>query len=132
MANTKSTAPAFARVRNSIRSLQSSAEEILEGVRKQAGKFAGTDRRKAIEHVVSQAKAFPADLQKGATKSLKALEARTSDALSEIRTQASKRLEPLVSRLSIPSKHEVDLLAKRLSSLEKKVESLLSTRGRGA
>jgi hypothetical protein len=36
-----------------------------------------------------------------------------------------------MSRLSLPSKHEVELLAKRLSSLEKKVEDMLNEK-RGA
>jgi polyhydroxyalkanoate synthesis regulator phasin len=130
---TKSAAyPSFAQLQASVRRLQSSAEEILERVVKEAGKLAGKDRRKAIEHLLSQAKALPADLQKRAAKALKTLEARTSNALSEIRTQTSLRLDPLVSRFSMPSKHEVDLLAKRLSALEKKVEDLLGARHKSA
>jgi polyhydroxyalkanoate synthesis regulator phasin len=126
---TKSAAyPAFGHLQDSFRSLQSRAEDILERVRKEAGKLTGKERHKAIEHLLNQAKTLPADLQKRAAKALKILEARASNALSEVRTQTSKRLDPLVSRLSIPSKHEVDLLAKRLSSLEKKVEDLLGAR----
>jgi len=127
---TKSAAfPAFAHLQDSVRSLQSGAEDLLERARKEAGKLAGKDRRKAIEHLLAQAKAFPADLQKRVAKILRSLEGRTSHALAELRTETSKRLDPLVSRLSIPSKHEVNLLAKRLSPLEKKVEDLGARRG---
>ena len=128
MATKSAASSVFSQLQDSIRSLQSGAEELLERIRKEAGKLAAKDRRKAIEHLLSQAKAFPADLQKRAAKVRKSLGAQASNALSGIRTQTSKRLEPLASRLSIPSKHEVDLLAKRLSSLEKKVEDLLGAR----
>ena len=126
---TKSTAfPAFAQLQDSVNNLQRRAEELLDRIRKDAGSLAGKDTRRKMDHLLSQARAFPGDLQKRGAKMLKALEARAAGALSEIRTQAAKRLEPLVGRLSIPSKHEVELLAKRLSSLEKKVDDLLSAR----
>src|SRR5262245_45355576 len=113
---TKSAAyPAFAQLQDSVRSLQSGAEELLERVRKEAGKLVGKDRGKTIEHLLSRGKSFPTDLQKRAAKALRSLGARAANAISEVQTQASKRLDPLVSRLSIPSKHEVELLAKRLS-----------------
>jgi poly(hydroxyalkanoate) granule-associated protein len=129
----KTTAfPALAQLQDSVRSLQSGAEELLDRVRKEAGKLAGKDQRKAIEHLLSQAKSFPADFQKRATKTLKSVAGRALNALSQIRTQSSKRLDPLLSHLSIPSRHEVEQLAKRLSSLEKKVEDLMGPRHGGA
>ena len=130
---TKSAAfPAFAQFQDSVRSLQSGVEELLERVRKEAGKLARKDQYKTIEHLLSRARSFPTDLQKRATKTMKSFTARTSNTVSQVRAQASKRLDPLLSRLSIPSKHEVEQLAKRLSSLEKKVEELMGTRHGGA
>ena len=127
---TKSTAtfPAFAQLQDSVHGLKTRAGELIERARKEAGKWTGKDGRKKIDQFLNQAQAFPTDLQKRAAKALKSLEARASEVLTDIRTQASKRLDPLMSRFSIPSKHEVELLGRRLSSLEKKVEDLLSAR----
>ena len=132
MATKSAASPAFAQLQDSVHNLQSRAEELLDRIRKEAGALVGKDTRRKLDHLLNQARAFPRDVQKRGAKTLKALEARASGAASEIRTQVAKRFEPLVGRLSLPSKHEVELLAKRLSSLEKKVDDLLSARhGRG-
>ena len=132
MATKSAASPAFAQLQDSVHNLQSRAEELLDRIRKEAGALVGKDTRRKLDHLLNQARAFPRDVQKRGARTMKALEARASAALSEIRTQVAKRFEPLVGRLSLPSKHEVELLAKRLSSLEKKVDDLLSARhGRG-
>jgi polyhydroxyalkanoate synthesis regulator phasin len=132
MATKSAASPAFAQLHDSVHNLQSRAEELLDRIRKEAGALVGKDIRRKMDHLLNQARAFPGDVQKRGAKTMKALEARASGAVSEIRTQVAKRFEPLVGRLSLPSKHEVELLAKRLSSLEKKVDDLLSARhGRG-
>jgi len=61
-------------------------------------------------------------------KALKTLEARAE----KVYARVEKQVEPLVRRLSLPTKHEVELLAKRLGSLEKKVEELLNGKSRAA
>jgi len=127
---TKSTAafPAFGQLQDSIHGLQTRAGELIERARKEAGRWMGKDGRKRIDQFLNQAQAFPTDLQKRAAKAWKSLETRASELLTDIRTQSSKRLDPLMSRFSVPSKHEVELLGKRLSSLEKKFEDLLNAR----
>ncbi len=128
MATKSATFVPFAQVQDSIRSLQNGAEQLLDGLRKEAGKLLGKDRRKAIDNLLNQAKALPTDFQKNAGKVLKTLETRAEKLLSDAQSLTKKRIGWLVSRFSLPSKHEVELLAKRLSSLEKKVEGLLSSK----
>jgi hypothetical protein len=129
MATKSATFPPFAQVQDSIRSLQRGAEHLLESLRNEAGQLLnGTERRKAIDGLLSEAKALPADLQKPALKTLKTLETRADQLLSEAQSHAKKGVGWLVSRFSLPSKHEVELLAKRVSSLEKKLEDMLNAK----
>ncbi len=129
MATKPATFLPFAQVQDSIRSLQSGAEHLLEGLRKEASKLlGGKDRRKTIDSLLSEAKALPTDLQKKVLKALKTLETRADQLLSEAQSHAKKRVGWMANRFSLPSKHEVGLLAKRLSSLEKKVEDMLNAK----
>ena len=133
MATKSATFAPFAQVQDSIRSLQTGAEQLLDTFRKEAGKLLSRkDRRKAIDSLLSQAKALPTDLRRKAGKTLKAFETRAEKVLSEAPSHAKRRIGWLVSRFSLPSKHEVELLAKRLSSLEKKVDNMLSAKQRAA
>jgi polyhydroxyalkanoate synthesis regulator phasin len=124
--------PGFAQVQDAVRSLQDEGEKLLARVRKEAGKFVSKDQRKAIEGLLSQAKAVRTDIQKRTEKAIKTLETRAEKTLSRIEAEARKRIEPIVRRLSLPSKHDLELLAKRLSALEKKVEDLASSKAHAA
>jgi hypothetical protein len=129
MATKSATSLPFAQVLESIRSLQSGAERWLESLRKDVNKLlSGKDRRKALDSLLSEAKALPTDLQKRVLKALKMFETRADQLLAEAQSHANKRVGWLVSRFSLPSKHEVELLAKRLSSLEKRVEDMLNAK----
>jgi polyhydroxyalkanoate synthesis regulator phasin len=129
MATKSPTFAPFAQVQDSIRNLQTGAEQLLDSFRKEAGKLLShKDRRKVVDSLLSQAKALPTDLQRKAGKTLKAFETRAEKLLSEAQSHAKRRIGWLMSRFSLPSKHEVELLAKRLSSLEKKVDDLLSAK----
>lgn len=128
MATKTATFPRFTQVQDSIRGLQAEGEKLLARVRKEAGKLVSKDQRKAIDSLLAQAKSIRNDVQRRTEKALKTLEARAEKIYGQIESQAKKRIEPLVRRLSLPTKREVEQLAKRLSSLEKKVEDLLSSK----
>ena len=128
MATKAATFPGLAQVQESIRNFQSESEKLLARARKEASKLISKDQRKVIENLLDQAKAIRDDIQKRTEKALKTLGSRAEKTLSQIETQTKKHLDPLVRRLSLPSRHEVELLAKRLSSLEKKVDELASGR----
>ena len=132
MATKAATFPRLAQVQDSIRSLQSEGEKLLTRIRKEAGKLVSKDQRKAIDNLISQAKAIRNDIQKRSEKAIKMLESRAEKLYAQIEAQTKKRIDPLVRRLSLPTKHEVEQLAKRLSSLEKKVGELLDSKSRAA
>jgi poly(hydroxyalkanoate) granule-associated protein len=128
MATKSATFPGLAQVQESIRNFQSESEKLFDRALKEAGKLISKDQRKVIDGLLEQAKAIREDIQKRSEKALKAVGARVEKILSQL----GKRLNPLVRRLSLPSRHEVELLAKRLSSLEKKVDELASARSTNA
>jgi poly(hydroxyalkanoate) granule-associated protein len=128
MATKSATFPGLAQVQESIRNFQSDSEKLFDRALKEAGKLISKDQRKVIDGLLEQAKAIREDIQKRSEKALKAVGARVEKILSQL----GKRLNPLVRRLSLPSRHEVELLAKRLSSLEKKVDELASARSTNA
>jgi hypothetical protein len=129
MTTKSATSLSFAQVQESIRTLQSGAEQLLESLRKEVNKLLnGKDRRKAIDSLLSEVKALPTELQKKVIKTLKTFETRANQLRSGAQSHAKKRVGWLVSHFSLPSKHEVELLAKRLSSLEKKVEDILNVK----
>ena len=128
MATKTAAFPRLAQVQESLKGLQSEGEKLLARVRKEAGKLVSKDQRKAIDSLFAQAKALRTDLQKRTEKALKTIEARAE----KVYAQVESRVEPLVRRLSLPTRHEVQQLAKRLGSLEKKVEELLNGKSRAA
>ena len=120
--------PGVTLVQDSIRTIQSEGQKLIDRARKEANGLIGKNRRKALDQLLSQAKSIRTDLQKRTTKAIKAIEGRAEAVISRIETETHKRIEPLVHRLSLSSKRDVDQLAKRLSSLEKKVDELLSSK----
>ena len=82
------------------------------------------DQRKAFDRLVSQAKSLRKDLQKRAEKAIKSIEERGEQIRKRIETQAEKGFEPLVRRLSLPSKADIDALKRRVSNLEQRVSDL--------
>ena len=135
MAAKSTTFPRFGQVQDAIRNLQSEGEKLVTRIGKEAGKLVSKDRRKAIDNLISQARSIRNDIRKRSEKALKQLESRAETLYAELESQAKqarKRIEPLVRRLTVPTKHELELIAKRLSSLEKKVEELLESKSRAA
>jgi hypothetical protein len=129
---TKSTTfPLLAQAQTALSSLQTEAAELLGALGKGARKLLGQDPHKAVGSLFNQAKVLPTGLQKRAEKKLKALETRARKLLSEVQSDANERVRRLFSQFSLPSKREVELLAKRLSTLETKVDDILSAERRG-
>jgi len=128
MATKAVTFPGLAQVQESIRSFQFESEKLFARARKEVSKLISKDQRKVFDGLLDQASAIRDDLGKRTEKAVKMFSSRAEKIFSQLEGQAKRRLSPLVRRLSLPSRHEVELLAKRLSSLEKKVDELTSAR----
>jgi polyhydroxyalkanoate synthesis regulator phasin len=129
MTTKATTFPGLNQVQESIRTLQSESEKLFARARREAGKLIGKDQRKALENLFDQVKAIRDDIQERTEKTLRTLWTGAEKILSQIESKAKMRLDPIVRRMSLPSKYEVELLAKRLSSLEKKVDELVNAKG---
>jgi hypothetical protein len=81
---------------------------------------------------VSQAQAIRIDIQKRTDKALKMIESRAEKVYARVESEAKKRIDPLVRRLTVATRHDIELLAKRLTALEKKIEELSSSKSRAA
>ena len=132
MATKTATFPRLAQVQESLKGLQNEGEKLIARMRKEAGKLVSKDQRKAFDSFLAQAKSIRTDLQKRTEKALKTIETRAEKVYAQIESETRKRFDPLVRRLPLPTKHEVELLGKRLTSLEKKVEELVSSKSRAA
>lgn len=122
----------FSQVGSSIRGLQKEGEKLLGRVRKEAARLVSRDRRKALENLVEQANRLRADLQDRVERTVREIERRAERILSRFETQAEKSFGPIIRRLNLPSRADVEALGKRLASLEKRVEEIVASRSHAA
>ncbi|MGH7819959.1 MAG: phasin family protein [Candidatus Binatia bacterium] len=121
----KSTAmKGLEQVQSSIRDLQREGEKFLGRMRKEAVNLVPKEQRKRLEDLVAQATRIRNDVQKRAEKALKDLESRAEKLFRQLEARAEKRIEPLVRRLNVPSRSEIDSLARRVSSLERRLDEI--------
>ncbi len=130
MAVKTATFPGLDLVQESIRSIQAEAQKLVDRARKEANGLIGKNRRKTLDQLVAKAKSTRTDLQKRTKKVIKDLGNRASTVASRIETEATKRIEPLAHLLTLSSRRDVQQLSKRLASLEKKVDELLTKAAR--
>lgn len=117
---------AQSQVRGSVTALRKEGEKLVSRVRKEADKLVSRDQGKLIANLVEQATDLRNDFQKRAKKAYQELESRGEKLVKRLEAQAAK-LEPFVSRLSLPSKADIESLKKRLANLERRVEELFAT-----
>jgi polyhydroxyalkanoate synthesis regulator phasin len=132
MATKTAAFPRLAQVQESLKVLQAEGEKLVARVRKEAGKLISKDQRKLFDSLVSQAQAIRVDIQKRTDKALKTIESRTEKVYARVESEAKKRIDPLVRRLTVATRHDIEILAKRLTALEKKIEELSSSKSRAA
>ncbi|MGH7821307.1 MAG: phasin family protein [Candidatus Binatia bacterium] len=131
MAATKAknaTFASFRQVQDSIRSLQKEGEKLASRVQKEVLNLVSKDQRKALERVLDQATRIRKDLQKRAERAMKEIETRAEKLFKRIEARAEQGIDPVIRRLNLPSRQDVESLGKRLSMLEKKVEEIATHR----
>ncbi|HVN85065.1 MAG TPA: phasin family protein [Candidatus Binatia bacterium] len=109
----------LARLRGSMEQLQKDAERVLSRTRKQAAGLISRDQKRALDRLVSQARRLRDDLERRARRAQKEVETRAERMLGGIEHELTKRVEPLLRRLDIPTRKEIQALAKRIGQLEK-------------
>ncbi len=116
------TSQILSRLQGNIRRLQRDAEAVLSRTRKQAAQLISRDQKRALDRIVNQAKRLRSDLEKRAKQASKEVESQGERLLATIEREAVKRVTPLLKRLNLPSRQEVQSLSRRLAQLERRVQ----------
>lgn len=113
----------LSRLQSNMKRLQRDAEGLLGRTRKQATQLISRDQRRALDRILSQAKKLRVDLEKRAERASKNVESRAEQFLSTLERETTKRLAPLLKRLDLPSRKEIDALSRRIGQLEKRTRA---------
>lgn len=112
----------LARLRENMRQLQRDAERVLSRTRKQATGLISRDQKRALDRLMGEARRLRTDFEKRAQRAQKEVETRAERLLSGVESQLVKRLEPLLRRLDVPSRKEIQALARRVANMEKQLK----------
>jgi DNA anti-recombination protein RmuC len=114
----KGSGHALTSLQDRMARLQKDAEALLRRTQKQAASLIGKDQRKALDRLLGQATRLRDDLERRAERAAKDLEARAERVRLTLEKEVSKRMEPILRRLDLPSRKEIQALARRVSHLE--------------
>ncbi|MBI3783655.1 MAG: phasin family protein [Deltaproteobacteria bacterium] len=128
-AKTGMTTQVLDRLQQNIRQLQRDAESIVGRTSRQATQLISRDQKRALERMLDQAQKLRTDLEKRAQRASKDLESRAERFLGTLEKETTKRLVPLLRRLDLPSRQEVNTLARRLGQLERRLRAAEVTTG---
>jgi poly(hydroxyalkanoate) granule associated protein phasin len=109
------------RLQSNMKRLQREAEGLLGRTRKQATQLISRDQRRALDRIFSRARKLRTDLEKRAERASRAVESRAERFLSSLEKETARRLAPLVERLDLPSRREIEALSRRIGHLEKQM-----------
>jgi hypothetical protein len=110
------------RLQRNMKRLQREAEGLLGRTRKQATQLISRDQRRALDRILSRAKKLRVDLEKRAERASRTVESRAERLLSTLERETAKRLAPIVKRLDLPSRKEIQALSRRIGHLEKTMQ----------
>jgi len=111
----------LSRVQSNMKRLQREAQGLLGRTRKQATQLISRDQRRALDRILSRAKKLRTDLEKRAERASKTVESRAERLLSTLEKETARRLAPIVKRLDLPSRKEIETLSRRIGHLEKQM-----------
>jgi len=107
------------RLQESMAQLQRDADALMQRTQQQAVALISRDQRKAIENLFRQALRLREDLEKRAQRASRDVESRAERFLATLEKETAKRVSPLLKRLDLPSRQDVQALARRVSQIER-------------
>jgi hypothetical protein len=97
------------------------AEKALDRAWKSALDMLPTRTRKAVKEFAGRVEKTAADLQRRRKRALKRAEGRRKDLVAGLEERATNAREAVAERLDIASRHDLELLHRRVLSLERRV-----------
>ena len=116
---TMKKAPTFGGV--NLREAQGQAAKFLRNARKQVDRYLPETSRKSISQLQTRVERATKDIEKARDRALKQARTRVESFLGEVEKTAAGVIKPIVDRLDIATKGDVDRLRKRVNELEKRV-----------
>lgn len=111
-----------------LREAQDQAAALFKKARKQVDHYLPAAPRKRLAEIEARVERATRDLEKAGERAVKQARTRVESLLGGFERTALGAVKPLVSRLDVASKSDVDRLRKRIAELEKRV----TTPGHGA
>lgn len=116
---TAKKAPAFAGL--NLREAQDQAAKLLRSARKQVDRYIPELPRKRFSQLQARIERATKDLEKARDRAVKQARTRVESFLGDVEKTAVGAVKPLVERLDIATKGDVERLRKRVNELEKRV-----------
>ena len=98
------------------------AEKLAQRTWKQALELLPARPRKAVKDATARFEKVSVDFQKRSEKAMKQMNDRGKRLVSTFEQNAVRAVKPIVSRLDVASRTDVDKLSKRITQLERKVQ----------
>jgi polyhydroxyalkanoate synthesis regulator phasin len=111
-------------VRETVETLQKDGGKVLSRIRREAATIVSQDPRRNLEVLVDRAKTLRKDLRKRADRAVQQVESRGQKLIKRIEKGAESGLDPVLRRLKIASRTELESLRKRVHGLEQRIAEL--------
>jgi len=111
-------------VQTTLKRVQTEGERVVDRLRKDATDLLSKDRKRAVQDLLSQAQKLRSDLQKRAERAVRDIEERGQKIVTALEKQADKSIEPIVRRLNMATREELDKLKKKVALIEKRLEEI--------
>jgi polyhydroxyalkanoate synthesis regulator phasin len=111
-------------VRETVETLQKDGGKVLSRIGREAATIVTQDPRRNLEVLVDRAKTLRKDLRKRADRAVQQVESRGQKLIKRIEKGAESSLDPVLRRLRIASRSELETLRKRVHGLEQRVAEL--------
>ena len=113
--------PMLSRVQAGVKKMQRNAKALVGRARKEAARLSHEQKR-GFDRVATEVQRLRSDFDKLVRQTSKDIESRSRHLLTSLEKDIDKRLEPILRRLTGPSRQEVQNLAQRVHQLEQLVK----------
>ncbi len=126
MAEAKARLLSLEDVRASVKRMQVEGERLVGQIRRDARRFVERDGRRAVDRVLALAdvRKLRADVRKRAESAVQDFEATRSRVMQQVQQRIARVTNSIVKTIGAASHGELEDLKRRLSQIERRVESL--------
>ena len=109
---------AFKDLPKRVEKIRTRAEEMIGRAWRETLALLPPRPRKAVKDAVARVEKAAAELERRRERAVKAVERQRKDLVARVEHRAVGAVKPLVHRLEVASRHDVEMLSRRLSRIE--------------